>query len=67
MKRKKSRNGVRNMADVTLTNFSVYIALAISAIFTGLGSAIGSWFANSILIKHSKNIFRKKKNKKEGS
>jgi hypothetical protein len=48
-----------------LSTFDVYIGLAINGVFTGLGSALGSYIATKHILermeKLSKRIRRKKK------
>lgn len=40
----------------------LYVGMAIAGIFTGLGSAIGSWIANRGILKHIEKLeFRMKK------
>jgi predicted hydrocarbon binding protein len=48
------------MSDIIqLSNFNIYLGLAITGIFTGLGSAIGSYLANAHLIKRGEKISSK--------
>lgn len=46
------------MTDITLTA-SVYFALALNGLFTGLGSAIGSYLANKGIIERTNQLLKK--------
>lgn len=46
------------MTDITLSP-AVYVALALNGIFTGLGSALGSYFANKHIIDKIKKLSKR--------
>lgn len=48
------------MTDITLSP-SVYLALALNGLFTGIGSAIGAYLANKHVIERSKKIIEELK------
>lgn len=52
------------MTDITLSPL-VYIALAINGLFTGLGSALGSYLATKHLIKGLEKLTKKIKGVKK--
>lgn len=43
-----------------ITNFQLYIGMMIAGIFTGLGSALGSYLANRGIITQFKKLIKKK-------
>jgi len=47
-----------------LSNWQVYLALALSGLFSGLGSAVGAYFANKGIINHLELIINKFKKQK---
>lgn len=48
---------------VNFEPFSIYIALAVNGIFTGLGCALGNYMANKHIIDGVKNLKKRIKKK----
>lgn len=44
-----------------ISKLDVYIVIIINAIFTGLGTALGTYIAQNHLIESMRKIFRRKK------
>ena len=42
-----------------ISKFDVYVGLALNGIFSGLGCAIGNYFANTHIIKRSQKLINK--------
>lgn len=48
----------------SLTKLDIYFALALNGVFTGLGTAVGSYFANRHVIEKSRKLIRRIKRKR---
>lgn len=48
---------------IDLNGWNVYIAIIINGIFTGLGVALGTYFANNHIVKKTELLIKKIKNK----
>ena len=48
-----------------IQGWQVYLGLALNGLFTGLGSAIGIYFAQRFFITHADKIGRKNGNKRK--
>jgi hypothetical protein len=44
------------MVSIDISQFDIYLGLAITGLFTGLGSCVGTFLANNYLINNSKKI-----------
>jgi hypothetical protein len=42
-----------------ISKIDIYLGLAITGVFSGLGSAVGNYFANQHLIKGTKKLMRR--------
>jgi hypothetical protein len=53
------------LATVDISKFDIYMGIAITGLFTGLGSALGSYLANKHLIEGTQKFVDKFKRKKK--
>lgn len=43
----------------SISKFDIYLGLALNGLFSGLGSAIGVYFANKHIVKKSEKLMRR--------
>jgi len=53
------KKGEKKLTSIELSTWNVYIGLAISGIFSGLGTALGIYFAQRHFIKRGEKLMKR--------